>query len=93
MDRTGASTYPFSVCTFRKNILLVLFQLSIQPAVLLFLDEQNDDVTVFKAQECGVVARCVGEDGPDTGLSAQVETRRVGCGAGQRALPETSLVC
>lgn len=72
---------------------MVLFQLSVQPAVFLFLDEQNDDVTVFEAQECGVVARRVGEDGPDTGLSAQVETRRVGCGSGQCALPETSLVC
>lgn len=75
------------------NLLLVLLQLSVQPAVPLFLDEQDDDVTVFKAQECGVVARCVGEDGPDTGLSAQVETGRVGRGAGQSALTETALIC
>lgn len=75
------------------NVLLVLLQLAVQPAVPLFLDEQDDDVTVFEAQECGVVARRVGEDGPDTGLSAHVETRRVGCGAGQSALAETPLVC
>lgn len=56
------------------NIQLVLLQLSVQPAVPLFLDEQDDDVTVFEAQECGVVACRVGEDGPDTGLSAHVET-------------------
>lgn len=75
------------------NILLVLLQLSVQPAVPLLLEEQNDDVTVLKAQECGVVARRVGEDGPDTGLSAHVETGRVGCGAGQSALTETPLIC
>lgn len=59
------------------NLLLVLLQLSVQPAVPLFLDEQDDDVTIFKAQECRVVARRVGEDGPDTGFSAHVETGRV----------------
>lgn len=80
-------------CVSSGNLLLVLLQLSVQPAVPLFLDEQNDDVTVFEAQECGVVARRVGEDGPDTGLSAHVETGRVGCGAGQSALTETPLIC
>lgn len=76
-----------------ENLLLVLFQLSVQPAVPLFLDEQDDDVTVFKAQECGVAARRVGEDGPDTRLPAHVETGRVGCGSGQSALTKTPLIC
>lgn len=61
-----------------QDSLLVLLQLSIQPAVLLFLNEQGDNVAVLKAEECGVVARCVGENGPDTGLLAHVETRRLG---------------
>lgn len=75
------------------NLLLVLLQLSVQPAVPLFLDKQDDDVAVLKAQECGIVARRVGEDGPDAGLSAHVETGRVGRGAGQSALAETPLIC
>lgn len=62
-----------------ENLLLGLLQLSVQPAVLLFLDEQGDDVAVVKAEECGVVARRVGKDGPDTGLPAHIETGRLGC--------------
>lgn len=39
-----------------ENLLLCLLQLSIQPAVLLLLDEQTDDVSMVKAEKCVVVA-------------------------------------
>lgn len=58
-----------------RNLLLVFLQLSVHPAILLFLNEQSDDITVIKAKECGIVAGHVGEDGPDLGLFAEVETR------------------
>lgn len=59
----------------KHNLLLCLLQLSVQPAVLLLLDEQGDDVAFVEAEECVVVARRVGKDGPDPGLLAHVETR------------------
>ncbi len=62
-----------------KNLLLCLLQLSVQPAVLLFLDEQGDDVAFVEAEECVVVARRVGEDGHNVGLPDHIETRRLGC--------------
>lgn len=57
-----------------QNVLLVLLQFSVQPAVLLLLNEKGDDVAVVEAEECGVVARRVGKDGPDSMLPANVET-------------------
>lgn len=62
-----------------KNILLCLLQLSVQPAVLLFLDKQRDDVAVVEAKQCVVVARRVGKDGSNSGLPAHIETGRLGC--------------
>lgn len=75
-----------------KYLLLRLLQLSVQPAVLLFLDEQGDDVAVVEAEECLVVARRVGKDGPNSGLPAHVQTGRLGCRPGQADLPKAALV-
>lgn len=75
-----------------QNLLLGLLQLSVQPAILLFLNEQGDDVAVVKAEERGVVARRVGKNGLDTVLPAHTETGRLGCRAGQTALSNTALV-
>lgn len=66
-----------------RNLLLGCLQLSVHPAVLLFLNEQSDDVAVVKAEECGIVAGHVGKDGPDPGLFAEVETRRLRHWVGQ----------
>lgn len=62
-----------------SNVLLGRLQLSVKPAVLLFLNEQGDDVAVVKAEECGIVARRVRKDGLDTVLPALTEARRLGC--------------
>lgn len=72
------------------NSLLRLLQLSVQPAVLLLLDEQDDDVAFFEAEQRGVVAGRVGEDRPHPGLSAHVETGRLGRGPGHAALCDTA---
>lgn len=74
------------------NLQLVFLQLSVHPAILLFLDEQSDDVPVVEAKECGIVAGHVGEDGPDSGLFAEVETRRLRHWAGQVKLSDAALV-
>ena len=69
---------PLNTKIFR-HLLLCPLQLPVQPAVLLFLDEQADDVTVVEAEECVVVARRVGKDGNDPGLPDHVQARRLGC--------------
>ena len=55
------------------NSLSGPLQLSVQPAVLLLLDEQRDDVTFVEAEQCGVVPGHVGEDGSHLGLPPQVQ--------------------
>lgn len=70
-----------------------LLQLSVQPSVLLVLDEQHDDVTFVEAEQGFVVACRVGEDGPHPGLPAHVQTRRHRHGGGQAAFLDTALVC
>lgn len=71
------------------NLLPRLLQLSVQPAVLLLVDEQGDDDAVVEAEECVIVARCVREDGPDPLFPGHTDTRRQGR---HTALAETALV-
>lgn len=75
-----------------KNILLCPLQLSVQPAVLLLLDEQGDDVTFVEAEECLVVARRVRKDGHNSGLLGHVENGRLGRRPGQTDIYRTALV-
>lgn len=74
------------------HLLLGFLQLSVQPTILLFLNEQRDDVAVVKAEECGVGASRVGKDGLDSRPFAQVETWRLRHRVGQGELPDAAVV-
>lgn len=61
--------------------LSILFQLAIHPPVFLVRDEQDDDVSLVKAEQCIVAAGSVGKDGAHTRpLHDVVEA----CGDGHR---------
>lgn len=62
---------------------LVLFVLSIVPAVTGFRHEQGDDVSLGEAQQCAVVACSVGEDGLDAGAAVLLQPCSHGTGPGQ----------
>lgn len=47
-------------------LLFGFLQFTIKPAISLFRDEQDDEVTLIKAQQGVVISRFVGEDSPDT---------------------------
>lgn len=53
-------------------LLFGLLQFSIKPAVSLIRDEQDDEVTLIKAQQGIVIVRFVGEDSPHAWPSAHI---------------------
>lgn len=71
----GGISPPQLVSRQSVNLLPRPLQLSVQPAVSLFMDDQRDDVAIVKAEESVVVARRVGKDGPHSGSPGHVETR------------------
>lgn len=50
----------------RFDSLSILLQFTVHPPVSLVWDEQDDDVSLVKAEQCAVVASGVGEDGAHT---------------------------
>lgn len=72
-------------CRFRTKgaLHLVLFVLSIVPAVTGFRHEQGDDVSLGEAQQRAVVACSMGEDGLDAGAPVLLQTCGHGTGPGQ----------
>lgn len=53
-------------------LLFGLLQFSIKPTVSLIRDEQDDEVTLLKAQQGVVIARFVGEDSLDAWPPAHI---------------------
>lgn len=49
-----------------SDSLSVLLQFPVQPPVSLIGDEQEDDVSLVKAEQCAVIAGSVREDGAHT---------------------------
>lgn len=74
------------------HLLLCFLQLSVQPTVLLFLNQQSDDVAIVKAEECGIGASHVGKDGLDARPFAQVETWRLRHRVGQGEFADAAVV-
>lgn len=69
------------------NSLSVLLQLAVHPPVSLIRDEQDDDVSLVKAEQYAVVVGSVGEDGAHAWpLHHIVEARRDRHGPGETAL-------
>lgn len=62
---------------------LVLFVLSVVPAVAGFGHEQGDDVTLGEAEQRAVVTRSVREDGLHAGAPVLFQAGRHGAGSGQ----------
>lgn len=51
----------------------ILLQFAVHPPVSLVGDEQDDDVSLVKAEQCAVVAGSVREDGAHTWLLHHIE--------------------
>lgn len=78
----------YNIC----HLLLCFLQLSVHPTILLFLNQQSDDVAVVKAEECGIGASHVGKDGLDARPFAQVETWRLRHRVGQGEFADAAVV-